>query len=90
MRNAQQHQSTHGSADQTETHTGSHLYVIVEDQVVVPVALQQRQRMRHLEILKLQHCVRPARHHSIHKLQTRIGSVQHCFKDECLLAAWHR
>ena len=51
-----------------------YLDVIVEDQMLVLVALQQRMRILKLEILKLQHSFGPPTHHSFHKL---IHDLQH-------------
>jgi hypothetical protein len=49
-------------------HDDTHLDVIIEDQVMLPVPLQQCQSVLHFKIFKLQHSVGPACHDSSHKL----------------------
>jgi hypothetical protein len=52
-----------------------HLYIVVEAEVVLSVAFQQRQCVRHVEVLKLQHCIGiPAcegPHKLVHDLQIK-------------------
>ena len=48
--------------------TSTHLDVIVEDQMLMLVALQQRVSILQLKVLKLQHCLGPPTHHCFHKL----------------------
>ena len=45
-----------------------HLDVIVEDQVLMLVALQESVGVLQLEVLELQHCLGPPAHHCLHKL----------------------
>ena len=49
-------------------HTCAHLDVIIEDQVLMLVALQQGVSILQLEVLKLQHRLGPPTHHCFHKL----------------------
>ena len=44
------------------------LNIVVEDEVGVAVPLQQRLRIGHVEVLKLQHSVWPAPHDCLHEL----------------------
>ena len=46
----------------------AYLDIIIEDQVLMLVALQQRVGILQLEIFKLQNCLGPPTHHRLHKL----------------------
>lgn len=54
-----------------------HLDVIIEDQMVIPVPVQQWVGIGHVEILKLKHSIRPSPHHGSHKLINHLHASRH-------------
>lgn len=53
-----------------------YLNVIIEDQMLVLVALQQCVSILQLEVLELQHCLGPSAHHCLHKLIQELQQTQ--------------
>ena len=53
-----------------------YLNVIIEDQMLVLVALQQCVSILQLEVLKLQHCLGPSAHHCFYKLIQQLQQTQ--------------